>query len=83
MISPTRFLFSGGQGIIYAVKPDGPLVFAMVVRGQASGLQALSRAPGVRLVDVTAASTLDPRASVRGLRPEEKERADEPPTRPA
>jgi hypothetical protein len=69
--------------LIDAVKPDGALVFAVLVRGPATGLQALSRTPGVRLVDVTATSTLDPKASVRGVRPEEKDRADDPPNRPA
>lgn len=69
--------------LIDAAKPDGNLVFAAVVRGPATGLRSLSRGSGVRLVDVTGTSRLDPKVPVRGLRPEEKDRADDPPTRPA
>jgi hypothetical protein len=68
--------------LIDGAKPDGPLVFGAVVRGPAAGLQALATGRDVRLVDV--ASTADVRSDtpVRGLRPEEKVKADDPPNRP-
>lgn len=68
--------------LIDSVKPDGPHVFGVTVRGPATELQALARAPDVRLVDVGPSAKFPPDTPVRGLRPEEKERANEPPTRP-
>ncbi|HEX2273816.1 MAG TPA: hypothetical protein VHG90_08080 [Acidimicrobiales bacterium] len=68
--------------LIDGVKPDGPHVFAVTVRGPAVELQALARAPDVRLVDVGPSAKLPPGTPLRGLRPEEKDRANDPPTRP-
>jgi hypothetical protein len=68
--------------LIDSVKPDGPHVFAVTVRGPAPELQALAAAPDVRLVDVGPSAKFPPDTPVRGLRPEETERAGEPPTRP-
>lgn len=68
--------------LIDSVKPDGPHVFAVAVRGPAPDLQALARAPDVRLVDVGPSAKLPPDTPLRGLRPEEKEKANDPPTRP-
>ncbi len=68
--------------LIDSVKPDGPHVFAVTVRGRATDLQALAAGPDVRLVDVGPSATLPPDTPLRGLRPEETERANEPPIRP-
>jgi hypothetical protein len=68
--------------LIDSVKPDGPHVFGVTVRGPAADLQALARAPDVRLVDVGPSAKLPPDTPLRGLRPEERERANDPPTRP-
>jgi hypothetical protein len=62
--------------------PDGPLVFAVVVRGPATALQALGARPDVRLVDVGDKPQADPKAVFRGLRPEEVAKANDPPLRP-
>ena len=64
------------------VKADGPLVFGVVVKGPAASLQAVARAPDVRLVDVAPSADVTPETPVRGIRPEEAERANDPPTRP-
>jgi hypothetical protein len=64
-----------------ALDPEGPVVFGLLVQGPAESLRAIARAPGVRLVDV-ASGAVDAQADVRGLRPEETERAGEPATRP-
>jgi hypothetical protein len=68
--------------VIDGVKPDGPLVFGALVRGDADDLQQLARRPDVRLVDVGRSNKISPDAAYRGLRPEETARAGEPPTRP-
>jgi hypothetical protein len=68
--------------LIDSVKPDGPHVFAVTVRGPAPDLQALARAPDIRLVDVGPSAKLPPDTPLRGLRPEETARANDPPTRP-
>jgi hypothetical protein len=68
--------------LIDSVRPDGAHVFGLTVRGPATELQALARAPDVRLVDVGPSAKFPPDTPVRGLRPEEKERANDPPTRP-
>ena len=68
--------------LVDSVKPDGPHVFALTVRGAATDLQALATAPDVRLVDVGPSAALPPDTPLRGLRPEETERANEPPIRP-
>ncbi len=68
--------------LVDSVKPDGPHVFAVTVRGPATDLQALATSPDVRLVDVGPSAKLPPDTPLRGLRPEEAERANEPPIRP-
>lgn len=68
--------------LVDSVKPDGPHVFAVAVRGPTLDLQNLARAPDVRLVDVGPSAKLPPDTPLRGLRPEEKEKANDPPTRP-
>ncbi|HEX2024578.1 MAG TPA: hypothetical protein VHF00_07710 [Acidimicrobiales bacterium] len=70
------------NNLIDSVKPEGPHVFAVTVRGPTPDLQALAAAPDVRLVDVGPSAKLPPDTPLRGLRPEETERANEPPTRP-
>lgn len=62
--------------------PDGPTVFGVVVRGPATGLQALGTRPDVRLVDVGTTAQVDPKAVFRGLRPEETTKANDPALRP-
>jgi hypothetical protein len=64
------------------VKADGPLVFGAVVKGTVADLQAVSRGPDIRLVDVAPSADVSPETPVRGIRPEEVERANDPPTRP-
>jgi hypothetical protein len=64
------------------VKADGPLVFGAVVKGPATDLQAVAKVPDVRLVDVAPSADVTPDTPVRGIRPEEAERANDPPTRP-
>ncbi len=64
------------------VKTDGPLVFGAVVKGPVADLQAVAKAPDVRLVDVAPSADVTPETPVRGIRPEEAERANDPPTRP-
>ena len=68
--------------LVDSVKADGPLVFGAVVKGPAADLQAAARAPDVRLVDVAPSADVTPETPVRGIRPEEAERANDPPTRP-
>ncbi|HLF99736.1 MAG TPA: hypothetical protein VI916_04645 [Acidimicrobiia bacterium] len=62
-----------------ALESGAPVVFGAVVHERASVLRALSKAPGVRLVDVVEVSNP---ALVRGLRPEETRLAGQPPERP-
>lgn len=60
--------------------PDGPVVYAVVVRAPVDELKALAAKPGVRMVDV---GQSDRAASdYRGLRPEERVKVGDPPTRP-
>ena len=68
--------------LVDSVKADGPLVFGVVVKGPVADLQATARAPDVRLVDVAPSAEVTPETPVRGIRPEEAERANDPPTRP-
>ncbi|HYX44929.1 MAG TPA: hypothetical protein VE760_07795 [Acidimicrobiales bacterium] len=68
--------------LVDSVKPDGPLVFGAVVKGPVVDLQAVAKAPDVRLVDVAPSADVTPETPVRGIRPEEAERANDPPTRP-
>ncbi len=68
--------------LLSSIDPRGAVVFAVVVRGPASSLQALARNPAVRLVDVG----VDPQklqpTEIRGLRPEEVDKVGLPPPRP-
>jgi len=66
-----------------ALTPSAPIVFAAVVRGPAAALQALGARSEVRLVDVGEGADVAPKATFRGLRPEEKTVAGDPPIRPA
>ena len=68
--------------LVDSVKADGPLVFGVVVKGSAADLKAVAGAPDVRLVDVAPNDDVTPETPVRGIRPEEAERANDPPTRP-
>ncbi len=68
--------------LVDSVKPDGALVFGAVVKGTVADLKAAARAPSVRLLDVAPSSDIAPETPVRGVRPEETERANDPPTRP-
>ncbi|MGI9022785.1 MAG: hypothetical protein ACR2HV_06070 [Acidimicrobiales bacterium] len=70
------------DGLLEGVDSDGPLVFGVVVRAPSSDLQALATKPQVRLVDVGPSATLKANTPIRGLRPEETVRANDPPTRP-
>ncbi|MGI8777013.1 MAG: hypothetical protein ACR2LJ_06410 [Acidimicrobiales bacterium] len=69
--------------LLDAVKPDGPLVFGVVVQAPAKSLQALAASGQVRLVDVGTTATLPPGTPIRGVRPEETVKANGPPTRPS
>ena len=65
-----------------SLDPKGALVFGVVVKAPASGLRALARAPGIRLVDVGTSGDEAGGVEYRGLRPEETATAGNPPTRP-
>ena len=67
---------------ITALDPAGPVLFGVVLRGSADELRALSLKPGVRMVDVAAPDQVTETLEYRGLRPEETDKAGEPPTRP-
>jgi hypothetical protein len=67
---------------IAALDPAGPVLFGVVLRGSADELRALSLKPGVRVVDVAPPDEVTETLEYRGLRPEETEKAGEPPTRP-
>ena len=67
---------------IAALDPAGPILFGVVLRGGADELRALSLKPGVRVVDVAPTGKAGESVDYRGLRPEETEKAGEPPTRP-
>jgi hypothetical protein len=62
--------------------PEGAIVFGVVVRGAPQPLQALGARSEVRLVDVADFAQVDPKATFRGLRPEETAKANEPSLRP-
>lgn len=62
------------DALLAAPADAGALVHGVVVVGSGDALRRAARVPGVRLVDPNASS---------GLRPEERSRAGEPPTRPA
>ncbi len=66
-----------------AVSPIAPIVFGVVAKGPAAALQALGARPGLRLVDVGEGSQAGTKATYRGLRPEERLKANDPPIRPA
>ncbi|MGH9139198.1 MAG: hypothetical protein ACRD0G_19490, partial [Acidimicrobiales bacterium] len=61
---------------------DGELVFALVVRGPADALRALTAQAEVRLVDVGLDDEFRGGASYTGLRPEELDLAGSPDQRP-
>ena len=65
-----------------ALSPAAPIVFGVVVRGQAQALQALGARPDVRFVDVADGAEPAPKATYRGLRPEEQVKANDPSARP-
>ena len=67
---------------IAALDPAAPVLFGAVLRGSADDLRSLSLKPGVRLVDIAPPGEPAETVEYRGLRPEEAERAGEPPTRP-
>jgi hypothetical protein len=64
---------------ILALTPTGRFVFAVGVRGDAAALQAIAKAPRVRLVDIGEGRSTT--RSYRGLRPEEVLAAGDPETR--
>ena len=66
-----------------ALTATAPVVLAVVVRGPAATLRARAARPEVRLVDVGDGAQTGARATFRGLRPEEKATAGDPPLRPA
>ena len=68
--------------LVDSVEADGPLVFGAVVKGPVADLQAVAKVPDVRLVDPAPSADVTPETAVRGVRPEEVERANDPPTRP-
>jgi len=67
--------------LLNAIKPDGNLVFGLVIRAPVPTLQQLGTTGEVRLVDVGPEGATGS-ASYRGFRPEETSRANEPNTRP-
>ena len=68
--------------LIATIKPDGPIVFGVVVRGPASELQALGSRPGIRLVDVAASDKVTDKTEYRGIRPEEVSKSSQTAPRP-
>lgn len=67
--------------IVAALQNDAPIVFGVVVDGDAGAMRALSKKHDVRFVDIApdaAAGDID----VHGLRPEETVAAGDPPQRP-
>ncbi len=70
------------SALVDNVKPDGPLVFGAVVKGSAADFQAAAKGADVRLVDLAPSGELSPDTPIRGIRPEETARANDPPTRP-
>ncbi|MCU1448862.1 MAG: hypothetical protein JWP02_1032, partial [Acidimicrobiales bacterium] len=68
--------------LIAAVNPNGPVVFAVAVRGPAADLQALARTPGVRLVDVGASAKASDSTEFHGVRPEQARIVDQNAPRP-
>lgn len=69
--------------VIAGSRPNGDLVFAVIVRASAADLQQIAGKGQVRLVDVGPDARPRPAGEYRGLRPEETERANQPDTRPA
>ncbi len=62
--------------------PTSAMVFGVVVKGPPQALQALATKADVRLVDVAENAGTDPNTVYRGVRPEEKGKANDPPMRP-
>ena len=69
--------------LVATIKPDGPIVFGVVVRGPATELQALGSRPGIRLVDVAASDKVTDKTEYRGIRPEEVSKSSQTAPRPA
>jgi hypothetical protein len=69
--------------LINGIRPNGNLVFAVVVRAPVPALQELAQRPEVRLVDVGPDADPGPKPAYRGIRPEETAKANDPNTRPA
>jgi len=68
--------------LIATIKPDGPLVFGIVVRGLAPELQAFAAKPGLRLVDVAPSDKVSDKTQYRGIRPEETVKVNQTTPRP-
>ena len=69
--------------LIATIKPDGPVVFGIVVRAPAPELQALATKPGVRLVDVAPSDTVTDQTQYRGVRPDETLKVNQATPRPS
>jgi hypothetical protein len=70
------------SALVDRVSPNGPVVFAVVVRAPAERLKELAKSPGIRLVDVGSSDKLGEKPTYRGVRPEETTKAGDPTTRP-
>lgn len=68
--------------LLAAIQPSSDLVFGVVVRAPVTALQSLATNADVRLVDVGDSAEPPPTPNYRGLRPEEKSKANDPNTRP-
>jgi hypothetical protein len=69
------------ERLLERIDPKGRIVFGAVVEGDAAELRAIAKEEAVRLVDVAAADA-GQITTFRGIRPEERDVANEPPTRP-
>lgn len=69
------------ERLLDRIDPGGRIVYGVVVEGDAVELRALAKDGAVRLVDVSRPDAGEI-TTFRGLRPEETEVANEPPTRP-
>jgi hypothetical protein len=78
----TRHDLEADRKILTGLQGDAPIVFAVVVDGDAALVSKLARTAGVRLVDL-APREVARGGTVTGLRPEETVAAGDPPERPA
>lgn len=69
------------ERLVDRIDPAGRIVFGAVIEDEVVELRALAKTAGVRLVDVAREDSGEV-TSFRGLRPEETEVANDPPTRP-